>query len=176
MDYIAGKVHVYYGDGKGKTTAAMGLALRALGRDMRVTGIQFLKNGDSGEILALEHFERASFYSPDIHKFVFQMDSKALEETASLQLKLFEKVITQPDFTLNDVFILDEILGAIETNTFPLQTLLDFIQNRPRHMEVVLTGRIPPEELLNVADYVTKLCEKKHPYSQGVPARLGIEM
>lgn len=176
MNHIDGKIHIYYGDGKGKTTAAMGLALRALGRGMLVAGIQFLKNGDSGEILALRNFERASFHSPNIRKFLFEMNQRELEQTTSSQLQLFDRVTSQPNFALNNVFVLDEVLGAIEMNTFPLQKLLDFLKTRPRHMEVIITGRVAPETLLEVADYVTMMCAKKHPYSQGVSARMGIEM
>lgn len=167
-------LQIYYGDGKGKTTAAFGLALRAAGRGRRVVIAQFLKSEDSGERRSMESVPRVLLLPlPEHLNFVWNMDvveraeyeeyaGRLLDDTALLAVK-------------NSVLILDEVLGAIETDILPASEIDDFLAQLPENCEVVLTGRKAPKELLDRADYITEFRMERHPFEKGVQAREGIE-
>ena len=168
-------IHLYCGDGKGKTTAAMGLALRALGRGRRVVLCQFLKSADSGERLALAQFEKACLLPvPETIKFVFQMTeeekAEARRETEALLARAAELVRGGEC----DLLVLDEACGAVSTGLLPLEELVALLDTCDG-TEVVLTGRDPAPELRERADYITEMAACRHPFEQGKPARLGIE-
>jgi len=162
-------IHVYTGNGKGKTTAAIGLAIRAFGRGKKVAMIQFMKNGRYGEITALralgievEQFGRAEFVDrekPDREDI--ELAEKALERA--------EKLVCECD-----LLVLDEINVAVDYGLIALERVLDLIK-RAGNTELVLTGRYAREEVIDRADYVTEMREIKHPYSGGVEAREGVE-
>lgn len=169
-----GYVHAYYGEGKGKTTAAMGLALRALGNDMKVVFVQFLKSEPSGEIRMLERMPGISVYWGKAGDgFTNTMTPSEAEETQAIHLRNFE----QGRIAAREaqMLILDEILCAIELGFFPLDRLVDFLRNRPETLEVILTGRPLPEALRDMADYITGMRNVRHPYDHGLQARKGVE-
>jgi cob(I)alamin adenosyltransferase len=169
-----GLVQVYTGNGKGKTSAAFGLALRAIGRGLKVYIIQFIKGGfDYGELyivdklpnLTLKAFGRGQFITskpPD------KMDVALAEEALSLA----KKVVESGEY---DMVILDEINVALNLKLISLEKVLELIKNKPKHVELVLTGRYAPGEIIEVADLVTEMREIKHPYKKGYPARMGVD-
>ncbi len=165
-------IHIYTGDGKGKTTAACGLALRAAGCGKNVLIVQFLKGGNSGEICAFENFENITVMSAETKGFLWDMSKKEKEETKRTHEKLFETAVERAkDF---DVVVFDEILGAIGTGMIDESAVLDFLKTNPE-AEIVMTGRGASEKLIALADYVSKIKCIKHPMEKGIPARRGIE-
>ena len=167
-------IHLYTGDGKGKTTAAMGLALRALGRGKRVVCAQFLKGGKSGEILALEKLEGFTRVpTPAQVKFVFQMTKEEKADCAKdCARMLFEAVKDAGDA---DVLVLDEICAALTLGMLAQREVLEALDALSARAEIVLTGRDAPAWLSARADYISEIRAVRHPYAQGVPAREGIE-
>lgn len=166
-----GLIHLYCGDGKGKSTAAMGLCLRALGAGKKVVLAQFLKDGSSSELVPLAKLGAEILPCPSAKKFVFQMNNEEKQSLREESLGLFQKAVGLPC----DLLVLDEACGAVGTGILPEDVLLDFLKNKADGQEVVLTGRDPSPQLLALADYVSEVCKRKHPYDQGIPARRGIE-
>ena len=165
-------IHLYCGNGKGKTTAAMGLALRAAGRGERVVIAQFLKGADSGERYALAQLPRWSCCPcPKQVKFTLQMDEQERREAASR----CQALLAQARERAKDCFllVLDEACAAVNSGLLPLEELLDCLDSLT--CEVVLTGRDPAPQLLERADYITQMEPLRHPYQRGVTARKGIE-
>lgn len=175
-----GLVHIYCGDGKGKTTAAMGLAVRALGNGLRVIVAQFLKDGTSGELNIIRADPNAVVISNEgKSKFSFQMNEEEKAASTLMHTKTFEKCIKRCENGECDLLILDEILSAISTGMFDESMLIDFITTRgenARKTEIVITGRNPSDALVQLADYQSKIEKLKHPYDKGITARRGIEM
>ncbi|MCI5698266.1 MAG: cob(I)yrinic acid a,c-diamide adenosyltransferase [Clostridiales bacterium] len=171
-----GLVHIYCGDGKGKTTAAVGLTVRAQGFGLKVLFMQFLKDGNSSELNVLRKLDNVEVLgAKPIKKFTFQMSKEELEETKEMsakQLKEAEEKVMNGDYNL---LVLDEALGSIEAGVLDEQLILDFLKNKPEKLEVVITGRIPSDNMIEAADYVSRIEKVKHPYDQGIPARKGIE-
>lgn len=171
-----GLIHIYCGDGKGKTTAAVGLAVRCAGRGNKVLLVQFLKSRDSGELYSLAKL-------PDIEvmrgkeskKFTFQMNE---EEKSALLIehnKMFEQVLAKIKNGGYSLLILDEVIGALNAKVFEMPKLIEFLRHKPENLEVVLTGRNPAPELVEIADYVSEMRKVKHPMDKGITAREGIE-
>jgi cob(I)alamin adenosyltransferase len=169
-----GLVQVYTGDGKGKTSAALGLALRAAGRGLTVYLIQFIKGGfDYGELHAVEQIAEIKLRAFGRGRFI--TEKPPLEEDVHLAqeaLQLAESVVASGEY---DVVILDEICVALHLQLVTLDAVLRLVRTKPRHVELVLTGRYAPPELLEGADLVTEMKELKHPFRKGVPPRKGIE-
>lgn len=167
-------VHLYLGDGKGKTTCAMGLALRAAGRDKRVVIAQFLKSENSGERTAFRRFANVTLLPiPDRVKFTFAMsgeEKKAAAEHAGRLLAAAEGLMTGCD-----LLVLDEICAAVHTGLLTPEQVMNLLDRRPQPLEIVLTGRDPVPEFYERADYITEMVKRKHPYDQGVAAREGVE-
>jgi len=169
-----GYVHVYTGDGKGKTTAALGLALRAAGADLKVAIIQFMKGQSYSEIEAVNR------YLPQIDVLqtgrtqCIRKEDVTDEDRAEAQHGLYHarEALAGSDI---DLLILDEILVAHWFGLVSLNDILFLIDHRPEHLELVLTGRKAPPEVVQRADLVTEMLEIKHYYTQGVFARKGIE-
>ena len=165
-----GLVHLYCGDGKGKTTAAMGLALRALGHGRRVTVVQFLKDGTSGEIGPLSDLGAAVF-AGKAPGFVFQMTDDQKAETRLLQNEHLKAALELE----SDLLVLDEACAAWSLGMVDHDLLKKAVLERPEGCEVVLTGRDPASWMRDAADYITEMRVLRHPYDRGVPAREGVE-
>lgn len=167
-------IQLYYGEGKGKTTAAFGQALRAAGRGRRVIIAQFLKTEDSGERRSMELVPHVLMLPlPEQLPFVFQMDVIQRAEYEEFAARLLRDAVLLAE--QDSVVVLDEVLGAIETDILPLQAVLDCLGELPEGCEVVITGRKAPAELLERADYITRFQAEWHPYDKGIQAREGIE-
>ncbi len=169
-----GRLHIYHGDGKGKTTAAMGLCLRAAGQHLRVGIAQFLKDGSSGEIAVLRHVDGVRvFEAPERIPFVSVMTPAQRREAQLFYAGLLRSCrLAAPEL---DLLVLDEVLDAVDTGILPEYELLAFVCERPAGLELVLTGRNPSEALLAQADYITEMVARRHPYAKGLVARRGIE-
>ena len=168
---MQGMIQVYYGDGKGKTTAAVGLALRALGAGLRVTVVQFLKGRPSGEVEMLRRLGAVVLRGQASCKFVFQMDEAERALTARIHEENFRKAVADGC----DVLVLDEALSAVSVGVFSAEELTAFLRDKPDGMEVVLTGHALLPEVEEMADYITHMVCERHPYARGVGARKGIE-
>lgn len=171
-----GLIHIYCGDGKGKTSAAVGLSVRASGYGYRVLFVQFLKSGRSSEVKVLEGLDNVTVfdgYCTD--KFVISMSETEKAECREKQCRVFEQATQKAVAEKYDILVLDEIFGAIGTDTVKSDVVLDFLKNKPEKLEVIMTGREPSEGFLKIADYVTEMRKIKHPYDMGIKARRGIE-
>lgn len=168
---MTGLVHLYWGEGKGKTTAAMGLALRALGAGRRVVIVQFLKNGPSGEIPLLEKLGARVFRGKAGQKFTFQMSEEEQAETKSLQTENLRRALALDA----DLLVLDEACAAWGKDLVDRDLLKRAVLERPQGREVVLTGRNPPAWMGDAAHYSTEMKCRRHPFEQGIPAREGVE-
>lgn len=167
-------LHIYCGDGKGKTTCSMGLAVRAAGHGRSVVVAQFLKGGNSGERVVLESLPSVNCIPvPETIKFVFAMNEQEKAEARAQMTGAFEQAVSAS--RNSDLLVLDELCSAISTGMVPLETVLDFLDNCPEQLEVVITGRDPAPELQERADYITEMRKIKHPFDKGVNAREGIE-
>ena len=167
-------VHIYCGDGKGKTTAAMGLALRMAGAGKQVLIGQFFKNGSSGEIKMLQTIPGVEI----IHcrtvpgRYVHMTDTEkeqARKDYTAYLLELLERGKAA------DLLVLDEVISALNRGIVPMEPVADYLKAWGDEKEIVLTGRNPARTLVDLADYVTEMRKEKHPFDQGVRARKGIE-
>ncbi len=171
-----GCVHIYCGDGKGKTTAAVGLAVRAAGRGKRVLIARFLKTDDSGEVAVLARIPGIRVMPCSrTFGFFWQMTEKEKGEAGEYYRQLFDQVWEEAVTGGADMVILDEIMAACRHGLVSGDVLEERMRNRPPRLEVVLTGRDPWPEVTELADYVSEICKRKHPFDQGVGAREGIE-
>jgi len=176
MDKMVGQglVHIYYGDGKGKTTAAIGLALRCVGQGGTVVLSQFLKPGTSGELHPLRLLPGVTVLSaPFLPTFTNQMSREELCQTAELCNQLIRRSFRQAE--LANMLILDEGLDACALELLSAQDLSTHLSARPKKLEVVLTGHSIPMPLESHADYITEMVKHRHPFDSGTPAREGIE-
>jgi cob(I)alamin adenosyltransferase len=170
-----GQVQVYTGNGKGKTTAALGLAFRACGRGLKVCMIQFMKGGGPyGEHLAAERMAPGLTIIPFGREGWVNRDNPDPEDCrlAEEALKCGSEALSSGDY---DLVILDEVNGAIHFGLIKAEQLLELIHSRPARVELVLTGRNADQRVIDAADLVTEMCEIKHYYKTGIPARVGIE-
>lgn len=171
-----GRVHIYCGDGKGKTTAAIGLAVRAAGRGMKVLVARFLKTDDSGEIMALSQVTGITVLPcRKIFGFYFRMTEAQKKEAKNYYGELLEAAWDMAFEEGYEMLILDEIMAACNYGLVSEQRLVEYVTERPDRLEVVMTGRDPSKELLALADYVSEIQKKKHPFDSGLQARKGIE-
>lgn len=173
---MKGRIHIYTGDGKGKTTAAMGLALRAAGRGKSVVIVQFLKGSESGEIITLRQIPSITvFRNKKNYGFFGSMneDDKAIV-TSENNANLY-KALGLLDEGACDLLILDEAMAAYALNAVSREDLDQLVLHKPEPLELVLTGREPPAHYLEAADYVSEIRKIKHPFDLGERAREGIE-
>lgn len=171
---MSGLIHIYCGDGKGKTTAAMGLALRAAGSGKKVLLLQFFKDGKSSEFSALSHVPGIEIIlQPRTFGFSWTLSEAEKAEAKAYYSDLLEDAFRRGgDF---DLLVLDEAMSACSTGMIGETRLLALLGEKPEGLEVVLTGRDPSQTLLDAADYVTEMKKIKHPYERGIAARKGIE-
>ena len=166
-------IHVYTGNGKGKTTASLGLALRSLGWGRRVALLQFLKLRETGELRGLAGFKNCIIRQ-------FGREDFITEETANdMDRQLAEEGCLKAEEILcdktADLVILDEINVALHMKLIEITRVMDLIAACPPEIELVLTGRDCPPEIISLADYISEIKEIKHPYRKGIIAREGIE-
>jgi cob(I)alamin adenosyltransferase len=164
---------VYTGHGKGKTTAALGMAFRALGRGMRVTVVQFIKGKwKTGERLFAERLPELRFH---VMGLGFTWDSDDLAKDKAAARAAWDKARAEIASGERDLVVLDELTYAFHYDFLPLAEVLDALRRRPAHVHVVVTGRNAPEALLDVADLVTEMTLRKHPFEAGLKAQIGVD-
>ncbi|MHC1705145.1 MAG: cob(I)yrinic acid a,c-diamide adenosyltransferase [Tenuifilaceae bacterium] len=168
-----GYIHLYTGNGKGKTTAALGLALRAIGAGQQVFIAQFVKGMPYSEILSIKK------YLPGITLLQYGLDCFIVNEPTDKDIEAARKGLLEVSeiiaSNLYDMVILDEICIALYYKLFSLNEVIDLLKSKPEPTELVLTGRYAPAQLIEIADLVTEMKEIKHYYNQGIEARKGIE-
>lgn len=168
-----GMIHVLYGAGRGKTTSAMGLAVRAAGAGLDVDIVQFMKDGKSSEVEALKGMQKITYYCPGFNGFVY-LGAKAPKEDISYTAAALN-YSRSCSAKGTDLLVCDEILNAVMFGLLSLEEVLYLIEQKRPSMELVLTGLYCPDEIRNDADYCSEIREVKHPYKNGIKARLGIE-
>lgn len=173
---MKGLTHIYCGDGKGKTTAAIGLAVRAAGRGRKVLIARFMKTDDSGEVEALKAIPGITVKPCEkVFGFYFRMTEAQKLEAAAYYSGLLEESWKQAVEEEIDLLILDEIMASCNYKLVDEERLCGLIKEKPERLEVVMTGRNPSERLLELADYVSEIEKRKHPFDKGIGAREGIE-
>ena len=166
-------VQIYTGDGKGKTTAAVGLCVRAASAGLQVLFVQFLKGGASSE---LEGLRRLGVTVPEGHPFLGfadPSDEAGMERLRADQRRLLEESAAQAGQF--ELVVFDEVLVAVHLGLVPEEALLDFLSKEGERRELVFTGRGATARLMDAADYVSEVVMRKHPYTKGAAARKGIE-
>ena len=172
---MQGLIHLYCGDGKGKTTAAVGLSVRAAGVGKRVLFAQFLKDGSSSELNVLRALPNVEVASCGQNFGFFKsMDEQTKAAARQAYSALLEDAMRKSEDGV-DLLVLDEAVAACNHGLIEETALLDFLRRRPEALEVVLTGRDPSQHLMDAADYVTEMRKRKHPFDRGIAARRGIE-
>jgi cob(I)alamin adenosyltransferase len=165
-------IHLYTGEGKGKTTAAMGLAIRAAGRGKKVVIVQFLKGTDTGELHSLSLIPNITVIRNNEAKGFFhtappEIRQKITEENNDN----IRKALTLP----YDLIVLDEVCSAYDLEAIDRKAVDDLLCGFSPEKELVLTGRNPPQHFCDAADYISDIHSVKHPFDRGIPAREGIE-
>ncbi|MBU0497870.1 MAG: cob(I)yrinic acid a,c-diamide adenosyltransferase [Candidatus Thermoplasmatota archaeon] len=168
-----GRIQIYTGAGKGKTTAAIGLGVRATGHGLKVYLIQFMKGRRYGELNSIEKLPLFTLKQFGRDEFVSKKNPEKIDiDFAQQGLAFARKIISEGK---HDVIILDEINVALDYKLITLESVLQLLENKPKHVEIILTGRYAPPELVKYADLVSEICEIKHPYTNGVLSRKGID-
>lgn len=170
-----GFIQVYTGNGKGKTTAAIGQAIRAAGAGYRSLIIQFMKEYPYSELKALKHFQEyitiKQFCGDD---FVYKKELPS-EDEKNKAISALHKVKVEFSKDNYDIIVLDEIIVSIYFKLIELQDVIDIIKSKPANKELILTGRYCPQEIIDLADLVTEMKEVKHYYQKGITSRKGFE-
>lgn len=190
-----GLVQVYTGDGKGKTTCSLGLSLRAVGQGYKIYMIQFLKSGDTGELFSIKkylpnmtivQFGKEAVADKQLKMFEFDgqgelnatggrykfLPDAEEKEPARRALEHASNVIRSGDY---DIVILDEANCAMDKGLIETEEVLKMINEKPEHVEIILTGRNAPHQIIERADLVSEIMMRKHPWEKGINARRGIE-
>lgn len=170
-----GCIHIYTGDGKGKTTAAMGLAMRSVGWGKRVLVVQFLKGGITGELATLEALEIPVRRNKKDYGFFVALDEPDRKTLLAEQNAMLADAASYIRKNRYDLVVLDELNCAYNLGAVDRESADDLVLGGPYETELVLTGRDVPASWIEAADYVTEMTEGKHPYSWGAEARKGIE-
>ena len=171
-----GLIYVYYGYGKGKTTAALGLALRAAGCGKKVVIVQFLKGTNTGELNCLNRLPNITVLRGTAAKgFVNDMTPEQLEKTKQMQDSNLIKALDIVGSGCCDLLILDEALDAYQLGLLNAGLFLDLVSNKPEALALAITGHKPDDAVISRADYVTEMVKIKHPYDNGIKARKGVE-
>ncbi|MDK0722604.1 cob(I)yrinic acid a,c-diamide adenosyltransferase [Clostridium perfringens] len=171
-----GYVQVYTGNGKGKTTAAMGLAFRATGDGMEVKVVQFLKSWKTGELESAKRFDNLEILRFEkVKGFTWELNEEELAQLKSEVRVGFDFVKGLVENRGCDILILDEVMASISGGFIGEDEIVELIEKKPKDMELILTGRNVPEKIMEKADLITEMREIKHYYKKGVPAREGIE-
>jgi cob(I)alamin adenosyltransferase len=172
-----GYIQVYTGNGKGKTTAAVGLATRAAGNEYSVIMVQFLKGGATGELESAKklqpYFSIHRFEKP--RGFFWTLNEEEKLELKSEIQEAYRFCLKQLEEKNCDILIMDEVMGALGNNLITEEQLLELMDKKPEDIELIMTGRNVPEKIMEKANLVTEMRDVKHYFSEGVPARKGIE-
>jgi cob(I)alamin adenosyltransferase len=167
-----GLIQIYTGGGKGKTTAALGLAMRAAGHNFKIAIIHFMKIWDYGEVKSLSKLG-IDLFRYGTAELIDPKDPSPIDfEQANKALLKAEELIEKGDY---DMLILDEIAVAVDFNLISLKRVVDLLDKKSDNLEMVLTGRNCPQELIERADLVSVIDEIKHPFQNGLKPRKGIE-
>jgi cob(I)alamin adenosyltransferase len=174
MKLERGLVQVYTGNGKGKSSASFGLALRAVGRGLKVYIVQFIKGGfDYGELYVVDKLPGLTLRAFGRGRFVSEKKPDKVDvDLAGQALETAREAVMKGEA---DIVVLDEINVALNLRLISVEEVLELIKKKPEHVELVLTGRNAPREIIQAADLVTEMIEIKHPYNAGFKARKGIE-
>lgn len=167
-----GYIHLYTGNGKGKTTAALGLAIRAAGAGKQIFIGQFVKGMHYAELNALMRFPEINIKQYGLDCFIVNKPNEKDIEAARNGLNEVTKIISSNSY---DVVILDEVCIAIYYHLFEIDEIINLIIQKPEPMELILTGRYAPKKLYDHVDLITEMNEIKHYFQRGVQARKGIE-
>lgn len=170
-----GLVHVYCGDGKGKTTAAMGLLIRAAGVGKQCVLVQFMKDTPSGELESLKKLGIPVLRGKQGSAFFSEMTEEEKQNTVKGHNQALKKAFELACEGKCDLLVLDEACSALRYGMLDEALLKQALYEKPEGLELVLTGRDPADFILERADYVTEMCKRKHPYDAGILARKGIE-
>ncbi len=167
-----GLIHLYHGDGKGKTTCACGLALRFSSYNKKILIIQFLKDGSSGEIKALSKLDNVTILAKKATpSFTWNMTDDEKQQTKILHDNEISSAINS-DY---DMIVLDELCGAMSNNLIDTTLVKKLLDTKKDYQEIIITGRNPEQFILDKADYITQMTLERHPYEKGIPSRQGIE-
>ena len=169
-------IHIYHGDGKGKTTAAMGLAVRSAGCGNLVCVVQFLKGRATGEIEVLSRIPEISVFRNDVDLGFakFMSDEVKAQVTMMHNISLMN-AIEKINAGECELLVLDELLDAYNLGLIDKNMVHTLFEMRPKELEIVLTGRNPDEYFLQQADYITEMKKIRHPFDKGIGARRGVE-
>ncbi len=171
-----GLIHIYTGDGKGKTTSAVGLGVRALGHNLKVGYAFFHKRPEKygyTEINQLEKLGAKIYGFTKGHPFFNkELTAETLEKECHKAIEILQKEVFNDNY---DLLIMDEILISVRDGYLAEQKLIDFIKSKPKNLELVVTGRGATEKIMELADYVSNVTKVKHPYDKNIPSRKGIE-
>lgn len=171
-----GLIHIYCGDGKGKTSAAIGLAVRAAGNGMNVLFARFLKNESSGELKVLDEIPQITVLHLERSFVFFQtLTEEEKEEARKMYARLWDRISGEIKKGSWDMLVIDEFMAAYRYGLIARDEALRFLREKPAELEIVLTGRDPDESLVELADYVSEIRKVKHPFDRGIRARKGIE-
>ena len=169
-------IQIYYGDGKGKTTAAIGAAVRACGRGMKVLFVQFLKKNDTGEREALSDLDGIDLTPCPLElDFTFNMTETQKAQASKIYRDMFESSVRTALMSNYNILIFDEIFDAINAGMLSENQVYNFLTDAPSRLEIIMTGHNPGEKFLDIADYITRMKKVKHPYDNGFRVRKGIE-
>lgn len=172
MSNNIGLIHLYHGNGKGKTTCACGLALRFSSYNKKILIIQFLKDGSSGEIKALSKLDNVTILAKkSTPSFTWDMTE---EEKKSTKI-LHDEEITHAINSDYDMIVLDELCGAMSNKLIDYNLVKKLLENKKDYQEIVITGRNPEQFIIDKADYITQMTLERHPYEKDIPSRQGIE-
>jgi cob(I)alamin adenosyltransferase len=171
-----GLIHIYTGDGKGKTTAAIGLVVRCVGSGQKVVFTQLMKGNQSSERKILENIEGV-YVVPAEKTFGFSwtLSDGGKDDAKAAYTRQFETAVAKAKAEDCRMIVFDEVMSAYNNDMIDRDVVVSFLKEKPEDLEVVLTGRMPEPELVALADYVSEVKKIKHPYDEGIPSRKGIE-
>lgn len=176
MEKNKGCIHIYCGDGKGKTTASIGLAVRMAGYGRKSLFTRFLKNESSGELKILDQIKEIEvLHLEKSFGFYNTLNDDEKKELKEMYTRLWDEIRQKIKTGEYDLLVMDEMLHAIRYGLVKEQEVLEFLEQKPENLEVVITGRDPSEAMILKADYVSEIKKIKHPFDQGIMARKGIE-
>lgn len=172
-----GFIHIYCGDGKGKTTAAIGLAVRASGAGMRVHFVQLLKGNDTSELNSLKLIPNITIDRCDEdYGFTFTMNDEEKAKITACHNSILLRALRLAENNVIDMLIIDEFNAAYTYSLIDKELADRIVLNKPSNLELVITGRNPDSKFIAAADYVSEISAVKHPFKSGISARKGIEL